>query len=98
MVQVQVVERLAYIVEIKRCLALAKHLQDDVSFEIQVEVCDVGIGWSRQHVNVRTRDSIDDLAVSHSLHLSSPPIVNFLVMEGESACFPPIRLLDAAHD
>jgi len=69
MIQVEVIERLAYIVEVEECLTLAQHLKNDVFLEAEAEVCDVGFRWTREHIDVCACYAINYFTVGNSLNL-----------------------------
>lgn len=82
MIQVEVIERLAYIVEVEECLTLAQHFytklnklfdelltKNDVFLEAEAEVCDVGFRWTREHIDVCACYAINYFTVGNSLNL-----------------------------
>lgn len=97
MIEVQIIQRVPNVVEVKGSLTLGKHLQNDISLEAEVEVCDLPLGIPcLKHLNIRTCYPIDHFVVSHSLNLICTLLVYYSVVESVGACFAGVRLLDSA--
>ena len=52
MIQVKVIQRLADVVEVKSSLALAQHLQDDISLETETKISNVTSRVSSEHIDI----------------------------------------------
>ena len=77
---------------------MQKLTQDNVSLEAQVEICDVATVATNQHIDIGTRDSIDDFLLSDALNLLHPLLAYHFVVESVSSCFPSVSLLDREDD
>ena len=60
MVQVEIIEGLADVVEVESCLALAKHLQDNVSFETETEISNIASWIGSKHIDIGRGDAINN--------------------------------------
>lgn len=102
-IQVEIIQRLANVVEVESCLPFTKHLQDYVSLETQIEIFDYTslrlIAWHKQ-VNILADHIVDDLRISHALdRLCLIMVAVFLIVERVGSSFSAcVRLLYGAYN
>ena len=102
-IQVKIVQGLANVVEVESRLPFAKHLQDYVSLETQIEIfdhtCLSFVAWHEQ-IDILTDHIVDDLRIGHALdHLCLPLITILLIVERIGSSFSTcVRLLNGTYN
>ena len=71
--------------------------KDDISFEAQIEIRNLRLRRSSNHIDIGACDTIDDFSVGNSLDFFGSFFIDYSVMESVRSSLATVRLLNCAH-